>query len=295
METWASHALLRSPQRPIKAGPRRSIALARTAAVLAIALLGSAAANNVAGTPAFAESAATKRSAEVQVLIEQYAKGSSKDIGRLKAELLRLGATKVRFTEEPGSQSVTTRQNGAESGSAFPLGLPSDIFSINGLAIHLAASEGAPEEDYLTAWWAFKPTFVAGGDPDDAAGFALGNFDANCYYFPTWSDLPAKGGGNPELMYIKSTDQANIVYGVQDYSSGFVLYPDSGQITAEVRWRSNAGCSRHLVGAGYYEHNQDGSGSWNVQIGLGIGMILQYSSVPLALQKSTPLLNPNPD
>ena len=244
--------------------------------------------------------------AQVQALIEKYAGHGRPDYTGLESALSKAGTTNFRISnpdlastpqtatemQRLWDQSNPEHSNGA-AGTVTPMSVPTDAFKVIGYSGHGDWADPLGVDYYITTW-GFRDTYVNGSAPDDVVAFAVESYDRNCYGsmaiddYNTW--VATQGQRYPNLMLLSDQTSTSVIYGIRDQTSGFVLYPQNGQIWAEVPWINHSNCTRDTRGSGWYEHNQDGGGSWSASVSF-LGLSVTYSGgAPALLRKSTGLM-----
>jgi hypothetical protein len=165
------------------------------------------------------------------------------------------------------------------------LDVPADSFDVAGSWYHVQDQSG--EWWNATGTWNFRDDYVNGSDPGDASGISAKVPD--CWvndgeWINAWDYQGHRFNG---ALTRQNADLTSSVYDVDDQASGFVLLTDHGSHTLSFK-RHKPGCDGDPLQARYYfEHNQDGGGSWGFSISFA-GFGLSYNQgTPPRLQKAT--------
>ncbi|MEU7590755.1 hypothetical protein AB0A95_31250 [Micromonospora sp. NPDC049230] len=222
-------------------------------------------------------------------------------------ELEALGAKNIRISNQVAGiinstpeeaqfayQLYARKAAAAASPDYGVMDVPINAFTASTIAYNFpySNSTGSGWLDNTELHWNFRDNFVNGSAPDDAIGIALDAYDFNCYSaVRTWKESYTWDGSrqtSQDYIYQENLTTSNAVWRVRDRVSGFQLLVDHGFVALVLdhpNGRSCANPNQRIVGSGWYEHNQDGGGTWTAGISF-FGMSLEYSSEADKLQKA---------
>lgn len=161
------------------------------------------------------------------------------------------------------------------------LRIPLNAFTVAGIVGQVVRTG----EYYVIGTWNFRDNYVNGSSPDDMAELSV---TSRCWHVDRTHTEAYDYARHPhrDLVYRSRSDAAgNIVIGVRDRTSGFVLATDNGSVRDYLD--SDGRCfARDFSAAFNYEHNQDGGSISGISFSFGI-LSISYSGSVSRLQKST--------
>ncbi|WP_433528358.1 hypothetical protein ACQPYA_18585 [Micromonospora sp. CA-263727] len=225
-------------------------------------------------------------------------------------ELARIGVTDVRISNPAfGIENASPRQAdltytkyvraqvGVTSDDQNVIfDVPVNAFTITTVAYNFVYTGG--NSDNIEAHWNFRDDYVNGSAPDDAVGIALESYNFGCYStINTWKESYTWNNSHQtsdDAIWLESLTPTAAVWRIRDRVSGFQLNVDHGFTAISLR-RYNAeenppSCgsdrSQRIDASSYFEHNQDGNGSWSASIGWGLFQLNYTGSAGDRLQKA---------
>ena len=196
------------------------------------------------------------------------------------------GAVTAHKAQQLYDQSVRDRENdGQRSGQAGVLDVPADSFNVTGSWYHV--------QDQYGEWWSamglwdFRDDYINGSDPGDASGIAASVPDCWVNDGEYIAAFDYENNLYEGALIRQNAGLSSSVYDVDDMTSGFKMLTDHGLHVLSFK-RYSSGCATEPMQARYYyEHNQDGSGSWSFSINLAIFALSYSAGEPATLQKAT--------